>query len=70
MMLHALQALGQFQIHSVVPFNPVDKKTSADVTGPDGSSFVTCKGAPQVRSSTMHFESTLERLPEWHAQVP
>ncbi|KAK9833891.1 hypothetical protein WJX74_009082 [Apatococcus lobatus] len=42
------ESLSQFQIHSVVPFNPVDKKTSASVTGPDGSSFVTCKGAPQI----------------------
>ncbi len=35
--------LGHFQ-----PFDPVHKRTEADVTGPDGHSFKVTKGAPQV----------------------
>ncbi len=35
--------LGHFQ-----PFDPVHKRTEADVTGPDGQSFKVTKGAPQV----------------------
>ncbi len=41
-------AIGQYTIHRFIPFNPVDKKTIAYVTGPDGKSFVTAKGAPQI----------------------
>ncbi len=35
--------LGHFQ-----PFDPIHKRTEADVTGPDGHSFKVTKGAPQV----------------------
>lgn len=43
-----LQAFAACTIHKMVPFNPVDKKTSAVATMPDGQKIVTCKGAPQV----------------------
>lgn len=31
-----------------VPFDPIRKRTEADVTGPDGAAFQVAKGAPQV----------------------
>jgi H+-transporting ATPase len=42
---HALKGytMGHFQ-----PFDPVHKRTEADVTGPDGKAFKVTKGAPQV----------------------
>lgn len=42
----------QFRISRIIPFNPVDKRTTAYCTGPDGTSFITTKGAPQVMSLT------------------
>ena len=42
------EALSGYQINSLVPFSPVDKKTSASFVGPDGKSMQACKGAPQV----------------------
>lgn len=32
----------------MVSFNPVDKRTSANVVFPDGKTVITTKGAPQV----------------------
>ena len=43
-----LQVLDKYIIHKVVSFNPVDKRTSAEVTMPDGTTITTSKGAPQV----------------------
>ena len=43
-----VQVLGKYIIHKMVSFNPVDKRTSAEVTMPDGSTITTSKGAPQV----------------------
>lgn len=37
-------------IERVVPFNPVDKKTTATVCAPDGRRLLATKGAPQVRA--------------------
>lgn len=39
----------QYKINRLIPFSPVDKRTTAYCTGPDGKDFVTTKGAPQVR---------------------
>jgi magnesium-transporting ATPase (P-type) len=47
-----LQAITGWQIKSVVPFNPVDKKTTAKVISPDGKDLIVTKGAPQVTPST------------------
>ena len=44
----AMQATKQYEVTNFVPFNPVDKKTTATVIGPDGRTMKTCKGAPQV----------------------
>lgn len=41
-------AIAGYQIRRLVPFNPVDKYTLAEVTTPDGGKLSTCKGAPQV----------------------
>lgn len=41
-------AIGAYTISRFIPFNPVDKKTIAYCTGPDGKKFVAAKGAPQV----------------------
>ncbi len=41
-------ALDPYTIGHFEPFNPVDKRTEASVTGADGKSFKVSKGAPQV----------------------
>jgi H+-transporting ATPase len=40
--------LDSYEITHFQPFDPVHKRTEADVKGPDGKSFRTAKGAPQV----------------------
>ncbi|KAI3423925.1 hypothetical protein D9Q98_009759 [Chlorella vulgaris] len=40
--------ISAWKIRRFVPFNPVDKKTLAEVTAPDGRALITCKGAPQI----------------------
>jgi H+-transporting ATPase len=42
------QELQRYRITHFAPFDPVHKRTEADVTGPDGESFKVAKGAPQV----------------------
>ncbi|WP_176085204.1 plasma-membrane proton-efflux P-type ATPase [Martelella sp. HB161492] len=37
-----------YRIDKFVPFDPVSKRTQASVTGPDGVSFLTAKGAPHA----------------------
>jgi H+-transporting ATPase len=41
-------ALEPYTIGHFEPFNPVDKRTEASVTGADGKAFKVSKGAPQV----------------------
>ena len=43
------QATSEYIIERFVPFNPVDKKTLAEVITPDGRHVTYAKGAPQVR---------------------
>ena len=38
----------------MVPFNPVDKKTTAKVVSPDGKDLIVTKGAPQVPFQQAH----------------
>jgi len=40
--------LAKFRQTRFVPFDPVHKRTEAEVTGPEGASFKVTKGAPQV----------------------
>jgi H+-transporting ATPase len=42
------QALKTYQVGHFQPFDPVHKRTEADITGPDGKAFKVTKGAPQV----------------------
>jgi hypothetical protein len=44
----AAQAISGYTIKRFVPFNPVDKKTLAEVVTPDGQQLTYAKGAPQV----------------------
>ncbi len=37
-----------YQQTRFVPFDPVGKRTTAEITGPDGAAFTVTKGAPQV----------------------
>nr|WP_272211924.1 HAD-IC family P-type ATPase [Marinicella sp. W31]MDC2877814.1 HAD-IC family P-type ATPase [Marinicella sp. W31] len=40
--------LGQYTVGKFTPFDPVSKRTEATVSGPDGRSFLTSKGAPHA----------------------
>jgi len=42
------------------PFNPVDKRTEATVTGTDGTIFTVSKGAPQVILALAHDSATVK----------
>jgi H+-transporting ATPase len=42
------QALQNYKVTHFQPFDPVHKRTEADVTGMDGKAFKVTKGAPQV----------------------
>jgi len=42
------RALDAYQVTGFQPFDPVHKRTEAVVRGPDGQTFKTAKGAPQV----------------------
>jgi H+-transporting ATPase len=41
-------ALGRYRVARFVPFDPVHKRTEAEVAAPDGAAFRVSKGAPQV----------------------
>ncbi|HKJ31369.1 MAG TPA: plasma-membrane proton-efflux P-type ATPase [Balneolales bacterium] len=40
--------LGKYSVKKFIPFDPVHKRTEAEVQGPDNKSFKVSKGAPQV----------------------
>jgi H+-transporting ATPase len=42
------QRLQDYRVTHFQPFDPVHKRTAAEVTGPDGKTFKVTKGAPQV----------------------
>jgi H+-transporting ATPase len=42
------KTLAQFSQTKFVPFDPINKRTEAEVKGPDGKTFKVSKGAPQV----------------------
>ena len=48
------QLLTKYKQTSFVPFDPVSKRTQADVEGPDGKTFKVSKGAPQVILEICH----------------
>jgi H+-transporting ATPase len=43
-----VSALAAYRQNKFTPFDPVHKRTEADVQGPDGKAFKATKGAPQV----------------------
>ena len=47
-------ALSAFHQARFVPFDPVHKRTEAEIRGPDGKSFQVTKGAPQVILDMCH----------------
>jgi len=53
---HTLDAYEQAKF---IPFDPVRKRTEAEVKGPDGESFRVTKGAPQVILELCHPETDL-----------
>ncbi len=59
------QSLAAYQVTHYVPFDPVHKRTEAEVKGPDGHTFSTSKGAPQVilqlASDSAQIKSAAER---------
>jgi H+-transporting ATPase len=40
--------LASYKVNKFIPFDPVHKRSEANVTGPDGKTFKVTKGAPQV----------------------
>jgi H+-transporting ATPase len=40
--------LGEYTMGNFLPFDAVNKRTQAEIIGPEGESFMTTKGAPQV----------------------
>jgi H+-transporting ATPase len=48
------QSLDQFTQTDFMPFDPVHKRTEADIKGPDGKTFKVTKGAPQVILDLCH----------------
>jgi H+-transporting ATPase len=48
------QSLDQFTQADFMPFDPVHKRTEADIKGPDGKTFKVTKGAPQVILDLCH----------------
>ena len=47
-LLYFMQAINEYQIEKIVPFNPVDKYTSVTYVSPSGKHMQARKGAPQV----------------------
>jgi H+-transporting ATPase len=46
---------------SFTPFDPVRKRTDADVQGPDGQTFTATKGAPQIVLELAHPDGNLQQ---------
>ena len=49
-------ALARYQVRRFMPFDPVHKRTQAEVTDPDGRPIRVTKGAPQVILELCHLE--------------
>jgi H+-transporting ATPase len=47
-------SISKYQQTDFVPFDPVRKRTEADIKGPDGQTFRVAKGAPQVILELCH----------------
>ncbi|NCR39621.1 MAG: plasma-membrane proton-efflux P-type ATPase [Microcystis aeruginosa W13-11] len=54
--------LDRYQVTHFTPFDPVAKRTEADITAPDGETFKTSKGAPQVMLDLAYNKEEIEGL--------
>lgn len=52
--------LDHYQVTHFTPFDPVAKRTEADITTPDGETFKTSKGAPQVMLDLAYNKEEIE----------
>ncbi|MFM8299156.1 MAG: plasma-membrane proton-efflux P-type ATPase, partial [Microcystis aeruginosa] len=52
--------LDHYQVTHFTPFDPVAKRTEADITSPDGQTFKTSKGAPQVMLDLAYNKEEIE----------
>ncbi|MDB9419613.1 plasma-membrane proton-efflux P-type ATPase [Microcystis aeruginosa CS-563/04] len=52
--------LDRYQVTHFTPFDPVAKRTEADITTPDGQTFKTSKGAPQVMLDLAYNKEEIE----------
>ncbi|NCS24020.1 MAG: plasma-membrane proton-efflux P-type ATPase [Microcystis aeruginosa BS13-02] len=52
--------LDHYQVTHFTPFDPVAKRTEADITSPDGETFKTSKGAPQVMLDLAYNKEEIE----------
>lgn len=52
--------LDRYQVTHFTPFDPVAKRTEADITAPDGETFKTSKGAPQVMLDLAYNKEEIE----------
>ncbi|TRU37758.1 MAG: plasma-membrane proton-efflux P-type ATPase [Microcystis aeruginosa Ma_MB_F_20061100_S20] len=52
--------LDRYQVTHFTPFDPVAKRTEADITSPDGETFKTSKGAPQVMLDLAYNKEEIE----------
>ncbi|MFM7884317.1 MAG: plasma-membrane proton-efflux P-type ATPase [Microcystis panniformis] len=52
--------LDRYQVTHFTPFDPVAKRTEADITTPDGETFKTSKGAPQVMLDLAYNKEEIE----------
>ena len=73
--LSGVRDAGQLAAYHVVhfqPFDPINKRTQATVTGPDGQTFTVSKGAPQVilalATTSADTQATVERAVSAFAQ--
>lgn len=55
------EKLKYYQQTSFTPFDPVIKRTEAQITGPSGSEFRVCKGAPQIILSLCTYDQNLQK---------
>lgn len=51
-----------YDIQRIIPFSPVDKRTTAWVVSPEGKKFVTTKGAPQIIAGLLGEEEAAQTM--------
>lgn len=59
--LKDMTALDRYLVSHFTPFDPVAKRTEAEITSPDGKTFKASKGAPQVMLDLAHNKADIEK---------